>query len=247
MLGNSPMTERVTIDTNCIIDLEEQRKFAPHVTKLLEMDSAGIIKLMVPAICASERRPDGKRLGNISEFFDRLSQLGFKNSEILKPLAYFDVTFWDWAIYSGPDLEAQEKEIQEILFPAIPFNYQDFCAIEKIPPQKTPLARKWINTKCDVLVLWSHIYYGGSIFITSDNNFHKETKKQRLESLGAKKMVWAGSNIYSGPTRHCSGRGQRQATPLSYFVGSKRSTTWPRNPKPSRPHQTLPWGRAPAS
>lgn len=47
------------------------------------------------------------------------------------------------------------------------------------------LSHKWLNAKCDVLALWSHIYYGGDIFVTSDENFHKEKKLPHLLHLGA--------------------------------------------------------------
>jgi len=45
--------------------------------------------------------------------------------------------------------------------------------------------RLWKNAKCDVLALWSHIWYGSGIFVTGDNNFLKKTKKPALITLGA--------------------------------------------------------------
>ena len=41
---------------------------------------------------------------------------------------------------------------------------------------------RWLNAKCDVQALWCHIREGDGVFVTSDRNFHKVTKKSRLAS-----------------------------------------------------------------
>jgi len=78
-----------------------------------------------------------------------------------------------------------ELSIHNILFPDIEFKYKDYCLEKQINPLETKFDWKWLNAKCDVQVLWSHIHYGGGILVTSDNNFHKESKKPLLISLGA--------------------------------------------------------------
>lgn len=180
--------KKITIDTNCIIDVEENRQMASTIRRLIELHKAKKLQLQVPAIAASERRPVGSYLSNIQVFLDRLGILGLDDAEILMPLGYYGVTFWGWCILSGSELEAQERAIHEILFPGIPFKYDEYCAENGINSQNDPIAAKWRNAKCDVLSLWCHIYYSGDIFVTSDRNFHKATKLRALESLGAKKI-----------------------------------------------------------
>jgi len=46
---------------------------------------------------------------------------------------------------------------------------------------------RWMNKKCDVLTLWSHIWYEGDIFVTRDTNFHR--KAEKLIKLGARKIL----------------------------------------------------------
>jgi hypothetical protein len=46
----------------------------------------------------------------------------------------------------------------------------------------------WRNHKCDVLAMWCHIHYGGDVFVTTDRNFMKASKQQRLEALGAREI-----------------------------------------------------------
>jgi hypothetical protein len=36
-----------------------------------------------------------------------------------------------------------------------------------------------------VQALWCHIHYGGDVFVTSDDNFHSQQKRQPLAALGA--------------------------------------------------------------
>ena len=43
--------------------------------------------------------------------------------------------------------------------------------------------------KCDVLAMWCHITFGGDIFITSDRNFFRKTKKPHLIALGARDIL----------------------------------------------------------
>jgi hypothetical protein len=114
---------RVTLDTNCLIDLEETRPATPHVAGLVQGHHHGQIALMVPAIAASERPKEGQSTGNFSYFTSRLASIG--------------------------------------------------------------LDSRWRNKKCDVLALWSHLHHQGNVFVTSDTNFHKTSKKPQLIALGA--------------------------------------------------------------
>jgi hypothetical protein len=95
-------------------------------------------------------------------------------------MAYTDLCYLDWCVISGPPLEAEEREIHEILFPSIGFRAADHC-----PPEDKTGRSKWRNAKCDVQSMWCHIHYPGDIYVTRDTNFHKQSKKSRLEASGA--------------------------------------------------------------
>lgn len=49
------MIKKYTLDTNCIIDLEESRPDAPHLKKMIVDHNKGKIDLAVVAISASEK------------------------------------------------------------------------------------------------------------------------------------------------------------------------------------------------
>ena len=180
---------KVTLDTNCIIDLEEDRKTAPYTSVLTSMHKNQKINLRVVAISASERQLGGKYTSNFAEFKERIAAVGLGHVGILKPIFYWGITFWNWSLWANDEMVTLELQIHEILFPEIDFNYHKFCDKRGIDSNSGEIDRRWRNAKCDVLALWSHIYHKGGIFITSDSNFHKKTKKPALIALGAGDIV----------------------------------------------------------
>jgi len=86
----------VTLDTNCIIDLEENTPAALYIWKLVHRFESRKINLRVVATSASERKPDGTYASNFAEFKEKIAALGLKGVDILKPIAYCDVTLVDW-------------------------------------------------------------------------------------------------------------------------------------------------------
>ena len=182
----------VTLDMNCIIDLANGKGAATHVERLIKNHEDGKIKLRVVAISASEKKPDGTYASNFSEFRNRVAAIGLGQAEILKPLCYLGITYYNWCLAAdektGP-MENLERKIHEILFPQIQFSYREFCKKNRIDVKSRPIHPGWRNPKCDVLSLWSHIYYGSGIFVTMDNNFHMPMKKRSLISLGAGEIL----------------------------------------------------------
>ena len=172
-----------TIDTNCIVDLEE---IGPRSNEVRAVLSAHGSKLTVriPGISASEKTQTGGSLPNFSLFEERLKGLGLGHLEILKPMAYWDVGFWDQAVFPTAAMRALEKKIHAVLFPNMALNWSDYAKAAKIDVNGA-LDWKWRNAKCDVQALWCHIRYGGKWFITSDRNFLKATKSKTLQALGA--------------------------------------------------------------
>jgi len=170
----------VTLDTNCLYELDAQDAPSLSLGRIRELGRESRIVVCVPAIAASERQPDGQQLSNFGQFRERLEQIGLESSEILRPIAYLGIAYLDWCVLSGPILETKERAIHEILFPSIAFKAAEHC-----PPVDVDGRRKWRNAKCDVQAMWCHIHYGGNIFITRDRNFHKMSKKSRIEALGA--------------------------------------------------------------
>ncbi len=175
---------RVTLDRNELIHIRNSTGDIAGLRRLTELHSNGVIRLCIPAIAGSERQRDGTTLDNYSKFEAFLADLGLEGYEELMPMFYLDVCYLDHGLVTGPEMERLERQIHEILFPNVEFHYESYAA-KLGHPVTPPLHRKWLNAKCDVQAMWSHIYHRADIFVTEDSNFHKATKKPRLVALGA--------------------------------------------------------------
>jgi hypothetical protein len=170
-----------TLDTNCIIAVEKNEPVAGAIRKLIDH----LADVAVVAMSASEK-PKGRRsIRNFSEFQDRLAGLGWDHVNIILPMKYWDITFWDHDLWIDDGAMTDlERQIHTILFPTTQFLWQDYCRAKGISSTQTPFGTRWGNHKCDVQAIWSHINAGRSVFVTTDNNFLK-TKKPALIALGA--------------------------------------------------------------
>lgn len=177
------MMVNVTLDTNCIIDIEEDREDAIYLKQLCKWH-CNKINLRVVAISISERLPGGRIAKTFKEYKERLKNIGLGNIEILKPMANFSLSFWDWCVY-GDGMESFDKQLHGILFPDIEFGYKEHCLKNNISPFESSIDWQWLNAKSAVQLILSHIHNGGGIFVTSDSNFHKVSKKECLIPLGA--------------------------------------------------------------
>ena len=180
---------RVTIDTNCLIDLEVPSTRQRRLIELLKRWRDGELSLCVPAISASERTQDNQYLKSYSQFVERLERVGLGDAEQLYPMAYFDICFWDRCLISGPELEELERRIHDVLHPTISYDYGLFCAEQGIDRSVAPVDSRWRNAKCDVQVMWSHIWHRADVLVTNDRNFVKDSKLPKLIALGAKRIL----------------------------------------------------------
>lgn len=178
---------KVTLDNNCIIDLEKSNIHAPHLRGLVEMHDNKKIELRITAISASEQRPDQTYVSHFNEFKHRLAIIGLGNVEILNTILYVGLGFVGYSLVGGGKLEELERRIQRIMFPTIELQFKDFCKKRGLKLDEKKAWHRWVNKKCDVLTLWSHIWYEGDIFVTRDTNFHR--KAEKLTKLGAGKIL----------------------------------------------------------
>lgn len=189
------MAQKFTIDTNCLIALEKGEAASKFIRDLAEAHAAGKAHVAVVAISASEKPKDGIQPKNFSMFQDRLATIGLSHLEILRPMMYFDVTFFDWCLWSDKKMQLLEKKIHDVLFSNLDFVWAD-CEKKLAPSEDAnDMFIKWRNAKCDVQAIWSHINYGRDIFVTSDGNFHAATKRPALVALGAGRIETPDSAI----------------------------------------------------
>ncbi len=188
----------ITFDHNLLIDLESDNgATGKALRQLVSLHDAEQITIRVSAIGASERLKGKTYVPDFSAFHERVRRLSQREFEILRPLGYYDITYWDWCMYADdgtPENELEQK-IHEVLFPEIEFKWQAYAQVNGEDPNQAAQTQsrewqKWRNRKCDVLTIWCHIYYAGDAFVTTDDHFHQATKKPVLISLGAKSILY---------------------------------------------------------
>lgn len=175
---------KLTLDTNCIIALDETRE--PEATclrSLLHKHNAGKVHLQLIATSASERQSRGPYLDNFSKFRTRLDSLGLGHLPLLVPLMVLDVSYLDWCMLASEDDLLLLEDIHKTLFPGQPYSFQDALAKAGANANPASVEHKWRNRSLDVHALWCHLHYGGDLFVTSDKNFHK--KQRALAKYGS--------------------------------------------------------------
>lgn len=114
--------KKITFDTNCIIEIEENRPSAPFLKELIILNGKGLISLQVCAISASGRQKGGRSLTNFSEFEKRIAYIGLENVEIFLPIFYWGVCFWCKCIYPNEKMVTLEKKFTQSFFQILHMN-----------------------------------------------------------------------------------------------------------------------------
>ena len=179
---------KLTLDPNCIIDLEENRPAAAHLRELMAMHSAGVLHLAVVGISASENLPGGGSAPTFAAFQEKAARVGLADAEILKPMGIWGVTYWDWGLWGDNAMEELARQIHAVLFPDSDYDYVEYCAQRGTVVNENSIDPRWRNQLCDVLALWSHVYYRRDLFVTRDTNFLASAKRQALSALGVGTM-----------------------------------------------------------
>ncbi len=166
----------LTFDTNCLVAVaDEKRAERGSVLSLLDASRSGKVEIAMVASSAAEKQLGGGYLSSISEFRARMNSLGFGHVKLLKPIATFGVSFFDYAIWATEEQVNLQTEIFKTLFPTTSPNWSEHAASlgQKPEDDQTPDALKWRNRLLDVQAIWTHLNEKRDVFVTSDKNFEK--------------------------------------------------------------------------
>lgn len=177
---------KVTLDVNCLINLKNMTCQWKAVQQIIKLHKQGKVIVCVSAISASEYQIGKKP--KYKDFTDFLASIYCGDLFEIYPMIYSNVTYFDHCYFTDTDNVEFERKIHNILFPKIEFEYDEYCKVRGIKFSEEDIDKKWLNAKCDVQILWSHINVGNDIFITEDTNFLK-SKKTALIKLGSKKII----------------------------------------------------------
>ena len=179
----------VTLDTNCIIALEENRDEAGDLRRIVQSATGRTLRLRVVAISASEWQANGGISDSFCDFDEKIAKVGLQDADVLLPPCIWDVTYWDHCIWATEKDWKEAEKIHRLLFPTCPFEYEDYCQCFGLDSTAPSADRKWRNRVIDTLAFWTHIYNGSGVFVTSDNNYHRLQKKPTLVRLGSGEIL----------------------------------------------------------
>ncbi|QPI25900.1 hypothetical protein I0J99_01300 [Sinorhizobium meliloti] len=159
-----------TLDTNCLIDLAEDRPAAVHIHALLAAAREGKAGLALVASSASERQLSGTFLQNVAAFNERRDGLGLGDLPLLPSIAKWNVSFFGHGLYGWAEGSAREQVIYSTLFPTSPYGWADYAASKgvDVSDNGSPPYNRWRNQMLDAQALWAHAHAGRDVFVTSD-------------------------------------------------------------------------------
>ncbi len=174
-----------TLDSSCIDAIDEGRAEVKFIRALADAHTAGKAKVALVALSVAEKHQFGSYFDDFDAFRDHLAALDLAHLDVLKPMAYFDISFPDWCIETDNATQAIEKKIHDILFPQSQYTWQDYADANGLDPDSLSPPGDWRRHKCAVLEMSAHISSKRDVFVTADDDFHKPATKSALIGLGA--------------------------------------------------------------
>ena len=181
---------KLTLDWNCVIEVEEQRSQAFAVMDLIDRHRKGQFEVALLAASASENNKSRRFPGNAKIFNERVAALGWSDLPLVLMPGIYGLSYFDYCFYVG-DGEKFKGDMAKLWLAIAPNVKSDpSCHLpagvtltdEAI--QSKDLA-KWRNTWCDVISAYSHIHAKRDAFVTRNtSDFQKNS--EALGKLGMK-------------------------------------------------------------
>jgi hypothetical protein len=166
---------RITLDHNCLIHISQNTNIGTHIRTLLNQPDYAF---SIVNVGASERCINQDYSNNYESFQKFLNSIGLEGLPRLDPMFIWDFSYWDHCIFVDDLMVKLSEDISHILFNKKSKNSTMFIS-----------EKKQRNRLCDIQTMWCHIYYNNDIFLTTDNNFMKISKINRLFNIGAKQII----------------------------------------------------------
>jgi hypothetical protein len=119
------MLRTFTLDYNCLLAVANNEPAAGAVRALAEAHATSRADVAVVAISASENQQGGLCFQNFAEFQARVVSWGLGHLNVVLPMVYFDISFWDQSLLADEAMVKLENEIHSILFPTVQFLWEE--------------------------------------------------------------------------------------------------------------------------
>lgn len=184
---------RLTLDWNCVIEVEEKRSQAACVLELIDRHQKGQFEVALLAASASENMRSRCFPGSANLFVERVAALGWTDLPLVPMpavwgLSYFDFSYW---VEDGDQFERDMDALWQAMAPNVAKDPAGHLAAGTSLNDDTIQSehlQKWRNTWCDVVSAYSHIQEGRGIFVTNNTrDFQRNAEK--LAALGMRDIA----------------------------------------------------------
>jgi hypothetical protein len=137
-------------------------------------------------ISASENQKSKMPLVNFTQFQSRLTSLDLGHLEVLKPLAIWNVTYYEWSSFGGENEANQLDLVWSVIFPKIARNWIDFARSKNVDceDRSSKAYRIWLNALCDAQIAWATIHYKKTALVTlNTRDFQRNAESLKLLGL----------------------------------------------------------------
>lgn len=166
---------KLTLDTNCIIDVDEKRDGFEAVMALADAHREGRVELALVCSGAHERQKEGGYLESFSLFTARLEALGFPALTVLPSVAYWGISLWGHGLLPDEAMKVREQLIFKVMFPNVDHRWPDYAEAKGVDVDDLSSMHflRWRNRLCDVQAFWAHDHAQRDIFVTRDIEFQR--------------------------------------------------------------------------
>lgn len=170
-----------TLDTNCLIDIEDERPSAAHIRRLLIAHSKTIAHVAMVVSSASENRPgeNGPRLPrHFAEFEERRHAAGLAHLDILPTITRLDISFIDFGLITDEGAILRENQIFKVLASGSDPSWASTARQKSVDPRDVSSRDflRWRNKMLDAQAFWAHEHANRDVFVSSDRRFKNLVK-----------------------------------------------------------------------
>lgn len=181
---------KLTLDWNCVIEVEEGRNQAGRVIDLVNRHRLGQFEVALLAASASENARSKRFPGNANLFKDRVSAMGWDDLPLVPMPCVYDLSYWDLCYFpdDGDKFNRDMDALWDVIAPKVPRSPAEHLptgvSLTDGAIQSEQLS-KWRNAWCDVISAYSHIHDDRDVFVTN-NTRDFQVNSEALSRLGMK-------------------------------------------------------------
>jgi hypothetical protein len=184
---------KLTLDWNCVIEVEEQQAQSDEVLELVWRHRSGHAEVALLAASASENTKSKIFPGNAKIFKERINALGWGDLPLVKMPGVSGLSYFDFAYYVGDGAEYERKmsALWSVIAPKVSRNLSDHLTNGQSLRDgaiQSPQLAKWRNSWCDVTSAYCHIHAGRDVFVTN-NTRDFQSHADELAKLGMLKIA----------------------------------------------------------